>query len=229
MNISIVVPTKNEEGTISEILRKCLELKDKLDVAEILVIDGRSTDSTMDMVRKFDVDLVVDNGLGKGAAIRQAIKHVTGDIVVFIDADGSHDPADIPRLIQPIVNGECDHVTGSRMKGGSDELHGDFAKFLRMLGSDIITLGINYRFNVRLTDSQNGFRAIRSEVARQLPLKENITTIEQELIIKTLKAKYRMGEVPTHEYKRKSGESKVSVRRMWPRYVYTWLKYMFSG
>jgi len=96
-----------------------------------------------------------------------------------------------------------------------------------MVGSDIITLGINYRFNVRLTDSQNGFRAIRSDVARKLPLKENITTIEQEMIIKTLKLGYRMGEVPTHEYARRGGESKISARKVAWRYVYSWLKYLF--
>ena len=150
-----------------------------------------------------------------------------GDIIVFIDADGSHDPDDIPELIKPIIEGRVDHMTASRMRGGSDELHGDFSKFFRMMGSDIITLGINYRFNVRLTDCQNGFRAIKTEVARKLDLKENITTIEQEMIIKTLKKGYSMGEIPSHEYERKYGESCISLQKVWFRYVYSWLKYLF--
>jgi dolichol-phosphate mannosyltransferase len=131
--------------------------------------------------------------------------------------------------VQPILDDKADHVTGSRGKGGSDELHGDIGKFIRMTGGDIITLGINYRFGVRLTDSQNGFRAIRTAVAKKLDLKENITTIEQEMIIKTIKKGYRICEVPSHEYARKYGDSSIKVSRVWFRYVYSWLKYLFFG
>jgi dolichol-phosphate mannosyltransferase len=129
--------------------------------------------------------------------------------------------------VRPILDDEADHVTGSRMRGGSDELHGDFGKFIRMIGSDIITLGINYRFNIRLTDSQNGFRAIKASVAKKLPLQENITTIEQEMIIKTLRLGYRMSEIPTHEYARKFGESNIRISKVWWRYVWSWLRYLF--
>ena len=123
-----------------------------------MVVDGHSTDLTADLAKKAGALVIFDNGKGKGAAIRLAIENVSGDIIVFIDADGSHAPEDIPRLLEPILKDDADHVTGSRMMGGSDELHGDLGKFIRMLGSDIITLGINYRYNVRLTDSQNGFQ-----------------------------------------------------------------------
>jgi glycosyltransferase involved in cell wall biosynthesis len=217
--ISIVIPTKDEEATVADIIEGCKPYGD-----EILVIDGHSKDNTASIAQSLGVKVYLDNQRGKGAAIRAAITKVTGDIIVFIDADGSHSPSDIPKLVGPILAGQCDHVTGSRMKGGSDELHGDLGKFIRMLGSDIITLGINYRFNVRLTDSQNGFRAIRTEVARRLNLKENITTIEQEMIMKTLKLGYRILEVPAHEYARRAGHSKVNVKKVAWRYVYCWLK-----
>ena len=91
----------------------------------------------------------------------------TTGIVVFIDADGSHDPKDIPALVAPIKAGQADMVIGSRGKGGSDELHGTLEQFIRYVGSQLIMLAINYRWNVRLTDSQNGFRAIRRDVGRQ--------------------------------------------------------------
>lgn len=222
LKISVVIPTKNEESMVGEIIDKCKPYAD-----EVLVVDGHSKDKTREVAKKKGVRVVLDNGKGKGDGLRTAIKEVTGDIIVFIDADFSHDPNDIPALIKPIVEGKADHVTGSRMLGGSDELHGDFEKFFKMVGSDIITLGINYRFNIRLTDSQNGFRALLTKVARKLPLKENITTIEQEMIIKTLRKGYRMAEVPTHEYARRSGESVISLRKVWFRYVYSWLKYLF--
>jgi hypothetical protein len=219
--ISVVVPAMNEEEGIGVVLQACLPYCD-----ELLVVDGHSTDRTRTIAEGLDVRVIHDNGNGKGDAIRVAIEAVTGDIIVFVDADQSHRPSDIPRLVAPILRDDCDHVVGSRSKGGSDELHGDIAKFARMIGSDIITLGINYRFNVRLTDSQNGFRAIRTSVARTLGLQENITTIEQEMTIKTLAMGYRMGEVPIHEYPRSFGESKIQLWRVSVRYVYSWLKYL---
>ena len=218
-SVTVVIPTKNEENTIREVIEGCRKYAD-----EILVIDGHSTDKTRQIAEECGVKVVLDNNKGKGAAVRLAINMVRGDIIVFFDADGSHSPDDIPKLVAPIKSGEYDHVSGSRMKGGSDELHGDLAKFIRMVGSDIITLGINYRFKASLTDSQNGLRAIRTSVARKLNLKEDITTIEEEMIMKTLKTGYKITEVPTHEYKRKSGESKIRVWRVAPRYVYVWLK-----
>lgn len=222
--VTVVIPTRNEEEGITDIINYCRPHAD-----ELLVIDGHSTDRTRAIAEELGAWVVLDSGKGKGAAIRQAIEEVSGDIIVFIDADYSHFPDDIPRLVVPILRGEADHVVGSRPRGGSDELHGDLEKFMRMIGSDIITLGINYRFGVRLSESQNGFRAIRTGTARKLGLKENITTIEQEMTIKTLRHGFRIKEVPTHEYKRRFGESKIKLRVVFFRYVFSWLKYMFIG
>ena len=144
-----------------------------------------------------------------------------------MDADWSHNPDDIPRLVQPIVDGTADHVTGSRLLGGSSELHGGFDEFMRLMGSSFITACIGWRFKVRISDSQNGFRAVRTDVLRRLDLRENITTIEQEMIIKTLKAGYRLAEVPAHENKRKSGKSHIKVGRVWFRYGTSLIKNLF--
>jgi len=221
MKITAVIAAKDEEETIQAIVRESADYVD-----EVLVVDGHSKDNTAFLAEQAGAKVVSDHGKGKGDAIRKGIMEAEGEAIVFLDADGSHSPRDIPRLTAPILAGESDHVTGSRMKGGSDELHGDLGKFIRMLGSDIITLGINYRFNVRLTDSQNGFRAIRTSTARDLGLVENITTIEQEMIIKTLKKGYRVTEVPSHEYRRISGDSRIDVKKVAFRYVYSWLKYL---
>jgi glycosyltransferase involved in cell wall biosynthesis len=221
MKVTVVIPTKNEEKTIEDIITRC-----KTHADEILVVDGHSKDSTREIAQKLGMKVVLDHGKGKGDGLRVGINEANGDVLVFIDADGSHDPDDIPKLVKPILEGKADLVIGSRGKGGSDELHGDIEKLLRMIGSDIILIGINKRWKVHLTDSQNGFRAIRTEVARQLDLKENITTIEQEMTMKCLKKGFIIDEVPTHEYERKFGKSVISLRKVWFRYIWSFIKYL---
>lgn len=224
IKITAIILAKNEEKNIGGVIKGVKKYTN-----EVLVIDGHSYDLTREVAKKLGAKVFLDHKRGKGEAIRVGIKKALGEIIVFIDADGSHDPRDIPKLVKPILQGKADHVTGSRMLGGSDELHGTWNKFLRETGSHLIILGINWRYKTNLTDGQNGFRAIKTSVARTLRLKENITTIEQEMIIKTLKAGYSVVEVPTHEYRRQSGDSCIKLRKVWWRYVYSCLKYLLTN
>ncbi len=217
--ISIVIPALDEEAAIKDVIEKCKKYSQ-----QIIVMDGHSTDNTIAVAEKAGATVILDNGKGKGAAMREAVRHVTNDIIVFIDADGSHDADDIPKLVDPIIRGVADHVSGSRLMGGSSELHGGFDEFFRLAGSAFITACINYRFSVRLSESQNGFRAIRTDVIKQLDLEEDITTIEQEMIIKTVRKGFRLAEVPSHEYKRVAGHSKIKLSSVWLRYGYCLLK-----
>jgi len=93
----------------------------------------------------------------------------------------------------------------------------------RLMGSLVISLAINYRYGLRLTDYQNGFRAIDTEVGRTLDLTSNITTIEQEMAMKCLKRGYRVMELPSHEYRRKGGVSKINALRVGHLYVFNLL------
>ncbi len=222
MKVTVVIPAKNEERSIGKIIAKCRKYAD-----EILVVDGHSKDGTARVALKLGARVVQDHGRGKGDGIRVGIQEAKGDILVFIDADGSHDPDDIPQLIKPIRQDKADMVVGSRGMGGSDELHGDVEKLLRMIGSDVILIGINKKFKVHLTDSQNGYRAIRTTAARSLSLKENITTIEQEMTIKCLKKGFRISEAPTHEYAREHGASVIKLRKVWFRYVWSFVSNLF--
>jgi dolichol-phosphate mannosyltransferase len=212
--VTVVIPTRDEEGLIAEIIDGVRPHCD-----EVLVVDGHSRDKTREIAEARGCRVVLDGGKGKGEALRMSFAEATGDIVVFIDADGSHDPRDIPAMVAPIKSGEFDMVIGSRGRGGSDELHGTFEQFIRYIGSQLITLAINYRWDVRLTDSQNGFRAIRRDVGAKLGLTSNLTTIEQEMLMKALKQGYRVSEVPSHEYERKWGTSKVVVWKLWFAYI----------
>jgi len=217
--VTVVIPTKDEEGLIGEIVDSVKPHAD-----EVLVVDGHSRDRTRDIAAAHGARVIKDGGLGKGEALRLSLREAACDIVVFIDADGSHDPADIPKLVAPIRAGQADLVIGSRGKGGSDELHGTLEQFIRYVGSQIIMLAINYRWNVRLTDSQNGFRAIRREVGLRLGLDSNLTTIEQEMLMKALKRGFRVSEIASHEYERRWGASKVVVWKLWFAYVWSFLR-----
>jgi dolichol-phosphate mannosyltransferase len=220
--VTVVIPAKDEEGLIGEITDAVAPYAD-----EILVVDGHSKDRTRDIAAAHGARVILDRGRGKGEALRLSFTEATGDILVFIDADGSHDPTDIPKLVAPIQRGEADLVIASRGKGGSDELHGTLEQFIRYFGSQVIMLAINYRWNVRLTDSQNGFRAIRRDVATQLGLTSNLTTIEQEMLMKALKKGVRVTEVASHEYERRWGTSKVVVWKLWFPYVWSFLRNLF--
>jgi len=212
---SVVVSARNEEATIGEVLRGVRDCTD-----DLIVVDGHSSDNTVNIARQYHARVVEDHGLGKGDAVRVGLFEAARPITVFIDADGSHDPQDIPKLVAPIASREAALVIGSRMLGGSEELFGTISEVIRLLGSLVISLSINYRYGPRLTDYQNGFRAIRTDVGRSIGLKSNITTIEQEMAMKCLQYGYGVTEVPTHEYRRQGGVSKINVMSV--AHVYVW-------
>ncbi len=218
---TILIPAKDESLTIAEVVRGALEHAE-----DVLVIDGSSRDGTAQVATEAGARVVSDPGEGKGLAIRLAIEHLKTEYTVLMDADCSHDPADIPKLVAPLVRGEADHVSASRLLGGSSELHGSFDEWARLAGSSFITACINWRYGVKLSESQNGFRAIRTDVLRDLRLRSRHTTIEQEMIVDTLRQGYRMGEVPSHEYPRKAGSSHIVVWRHGWSYVWSLLRLM---
>jgi dolichol-phosphate mannosyltransferase len=216
-DVTVIIPARNEELTVGLVVRECLNY-----VGTVIVVEGGSTDRTVEIATAAGARVVRDQGLGKGAALRLGVDHVTTPICVFVDADGSHDPIDIPMLAAPIKAGLAEHVTGSRLLGGSDELHGGFDEFLRLAGSAFITFMFNWRFDARLSDSQNGFRAIRTDLFRRLNLRSRHTTIEMEMISATLAAGLKIAEVPTHERRRAAGYSKISLAKPSIWLAYGW-------
>jgi dolichol-phosphate hexosyltransferase len=221
-DVSAVIAAKQEAPSIADVVYRTGPY-----AGQVFVVVGQSTDGTRERATESGATVLHDGGRGKGEALRRAIPLIRTPVTVFLDADGSHDARDIPRLIAPIDAGDADHVGASRLIGGSSELHGGFDEFLRLAGSSLITACINWRFKTRLSDSQNGFRAVRTSVLQQLDLRENGTTIEQEMIIKTLRRGWRMAEVPSHEHPRAHGRSHIRVVRSAPRYGYSLVKYLF--
>lgn len=209
-SVTVIISTKNEQATIGEIIQSVKPYSD-----ELIVVDGHSLDNTVKIAKDLSVKVILDNGKGKGDGIKVGIKHATGDIIVFIDADGSHNISDIPQLINPIVDDKADMVIGSRILGGSDEFSGTLDNIIRTMGSLVVSYIISARWNITLTDCNNGFRAIKRRVAIDLDLRRNDFVIEQEMVINCAKKGYRIVEISSHENKRRAGESKLKTSQGW--------------
>src|SRR3989338_4829519 len=132
-HISLIILVKNEEKTIETVICGARPFVD-----EIVVVDGHSKDLSRKIALQAGARVIMDNGKGKGAGLRKGIGQSTGDVIVFMDADGSHDFLDIPRLIDPIIKNKADVVIASRALGGSDESYGSIEKAIRTIGSLII-------------------------------------------------------------------------------------------
>jgi dolichol-phosphate mannosyltransferase len=218
-----VILAKDEERSIAEAVsgagRHC---------ERVVVMDGHSADLTVERARAEGAEVHADPGRGKGAAIRASLSLVQEPVVVFMDADGSHDAADIPRLAAPIIDGAVDLCVGSRFTGGSEELSITIGQLIRTIGNISMNIAINKRWGVELTDTLNGFRAVRREAALEVGLREDIHTIEQEMVMKMLHAGYRVRNIPTHEYSRQHGESHIKIWRQWPRFVWCVVKHVVA-
>ncbi len=213
-NVATVILARNEAPTVGEAVSGAVTHS-----ARVLVMDGHSTDETVRISEEAGAEVHTDPGAGKGAAIRASLDLVTEPIIVFMDADGSHDPDDIPRLAAPVLEGSADLCVGSRFTGGSEELSITFGQLIRTIGNIAMNVAINTRWKVELTDTLNGFRAARRDSISAIGLRANIHTIEQEMVMKMLLAGYRVVNVPTHEYPRRFGDSHINIWRQWPRFV----------
>ncbi len=200
MNITLVILTKNEiEGvraTVPKIPRDAVE--------EIIAVDGNSTDGTKEFLREQGVRVIEQQKMGRGEAFRIAVKEAKGDALIFYSPDGNEDPADIAKF-RSLLDGGADIVIASRMmKGARNEEDGQWIR-LRKWVNLAFGLGANLLWNRSgryITDTINGFRAIRRDVWNELDLDGPGYTIEYQMSIRALKRRKRIDEFATHEYPR---------------------------
>jgi glycosyltransferase involved in cell wall biosynthesis len=203
MRISFVVPAYDEARTIGEVLERIAALGlDK----QVIVVDDGSTDGTGDLAAQHAGVLVVrQSNQGKGAAIRHGLQHVDGDIVVIQDADMEYDPAEVPALIEPIERGVADVVYGSRLSGGRPQRA---YLFWHLMGNRFLSLVTGVLYNTTLSDMETGYKAFRTDVIRDLPLRENDFAIEPEITGHVCKRRLRVYELPISYYGRTYAEGK---------------------
>jgi dolichol-phosphate mannosyltransferase len=216
---SIIVPCRNEGPNLEILLPQLVGI-----ASEVIVVDGHSTDNTKALTERHGFRYLLDNGIGKGDGVRVGIAHATQEICVFIDADLSHDPADIPGLVKPILEDRADLVLGSRMRGGGDEFIATFQELVRLAGNMGLTWFINVRCRSALSDSQNGYRAVRTSLLRAMQLTAKKHTVELEMTMRALRSGARVIEYPTHEYPRRFGKSSLSVTRQGLLFAYVFLR-----
>jgi glycosyltransferase involved in cell wall biosynthesis len=177
---------------------------------QIIVVDDGSTDGTGEAAEEWQqgrdyVVVVRKPNRGKGSAIRAAVPHVDGDIVVIQDADLEYDPSDVPALIDPIIRGNADVVFGSRLSGGRPQRA---YLFWHLVGNRFLSLLTNVLYNTTLHDMETGYKAFRVEVLRSLDLRQDDFAIEPEITAKVCKRKFRIYELPIAYYGRSYAEGK---------------------
>jgi glycosyltransferase involved in cell wall biosynthesis len=243
LKLSILIPVYNERSTIREILTRVrvvpLEINGGISIIlrqpgpivlekEIIVVDDGSTDGSREILQEEEKVgdgrfFYHERNQGKGAAVRTAIQHATGDIMIIQDADLEYDPRDYPVLLKPIIEGRAAVVYGSRFLGGPHTA----MLFWHMIANKSLTLLTNLLYDSILSDMETGYKAFRADVIRNIPLRSRRFDFEPEVTAKVLKRGYRIYEVPISYTGREYFEGKKIGFKDGLVALWTLLKYRF--
>lgn len=191
--LSVIMPVYNERGLVLTSIARVLA---QPIVSQLIVVNDGSTDGTAEVLSQVSdprVHIVQHtHNRGKGAAIRTGLAHVSGDMTVIQDADLEYDPADLPRLVQPIQSGRADVVYGSRFVSGESRR---VLLFWHSLGNRVLTTLANMAADVNLTDMETCYKVFRTDLLKSLHLRENRFGFEPEVTIKVARSRARIYEV----------------------------------
>jgi glycosyltransferase involved in cell wall biosynthesis len=204
VRVSVIIPTLNEAACLPDVLHSLPR-----DVAETIIVDGLSSDGTIDVALacRPDAKVVLQTVRGKGAALRAGLEAATGEIVVMMDADGSTNPDEIPRFVEALMNG-ADFAKGSRFLpgGGTNDM-----PRLRRFGNGMLVGLTNLLFGTRYTDITYGYNAIWRDLSAALALEIDGWAMEIVGNIRAARHRLRVVEVPSFEEPRVAGEAKLQT------------------
>jgi glycosyltransferase involved in cell wall biosynthesis len=225
VNVGVVIPALNEEQNIKNVLCR---LK-RSGYVNVLVIDGQSTDDTLKIAAENGAKVVLQDGRGKGSAIRQILEngYLDVDALVLMDADGSMSPEEIPRFLEALHSG-ADVVKGSRFLEGG--FSWDMSAF-RRFGNTLMVSAVNLLWSAKYTDLCYGFVAFNKRSVQMLGpyLESKNFEIETEIFIKALQLGLVVKEVPSTEHKRINGKSNLNAFRDGIRIFKTIAKEAFAS
>ena len=228
--LSVIIPCYNEEKLVGSILEKVMavSLINSMD-KEIIVINDGSTDGTAEELKKIVAlnpsILVIEQpvNMGKGAAINTALQKITGDIVIIQDADLEYNPNEYNRLLQPIIDGFADVVYGSRFVGNGPHR---VLFFFHTIGNKFLTFLSNLFTRLNLTDMETCYKMFRTEILKQVSLKEKRFGFEPEVTAKVSRIKnIRFYEVGISYYGRTYNDGKKIIWVDGFRAIWCILKY----
>jgi glycosyltransferase involved in cell wall biosynthesis len=194
VKLSILMPVYNERTSIANAVKQALEVEYPCDI-ELVVVDDGSRDGTAEVLASLDdarINVAVHpHNRGKGAAIQTAVARATGDFMVILDADLEYDPHDIPRLLEPVLDGRAEVVYGSRTFGS----HSSYS-FWYVMGNKGVTLVANIIYNSYISDLETCFKLMPTALYRGLQIHSAGFGMEAEVTGKLLRRKIRPYEVP---------------------------------
>lgn len=201
-NASIIILTRNEINGIKTIIPKI----PKNLVKECFAVDYHSTDGTVEYFKKHDIPVVQQQTKGRGNAFALGVSKAKGKYLVFFSPDGNEDPHDIPKLLDLLEQGYDLAIASRFMKGARNEEDDQTLK-LRAWANQGFTVLVNFLWNGHVTDSINGYRAIKKSSYHSLHLDADGFAIEYQMTIRSLKLGYSIAEFPTYEGNRIGGQS----------------------
>jgi glycosyltransferase involved in cell wall biosynthesis len=235
VKLSVLVPVYNEERTLEEVVRRvcAVELP-----KEIILVDDGSKDGSREILTKLkdqnertndplnDIKVFFQpENQGKGAAIKTAISHVTGEVVIVQDADLEYDPKDYLSLIEPIQSGLADVVYGTRFAGGGAHR---VLFFWHSMGNQLLTLLSNMLTNLNLSDMEVGYKVFRADALKGVELKSKRFGFEPEITIKLAKKRCRFYEVPISYHGRTYEEGKKITWKDGVAALYYMIRFRFA-
>ena len=201
--VSVVIPTLNEAGNILEAIttiEKGLEYP-----KEIIVVDGNSTDGTIQIVKDSNLcKLIIEPRRGYGLALRTGMKNAKGNIIIMVDGDGTYEVRHINRMLAKMIENDADMVLATRMYDPNKAMG-----LMNFIGNKVITFCFDFLYSQFLSDTQSGFRAISHSAIDQVDLTEGDMAYATEMLVKFTKKGFKMVEIPTTYKSRKYGKPKL--------------------